>query len=1179
MKIGLKIILWIMGIWLALLIILQIVLTTPVLTKIVNSFAAEYIDGDVRFGKVSISMFSKFPRAELTFEDFSITYPSERYENIKNEGAQGYLMNEGCGETADTLASFSHLSASINLAALLTGEIKIPHLNLDSPRIFIHRYADGSANWDVFKLEESEDEEETEIPDISFGEIALSKHPYIVYTDSKDTLFACISSKHIQMNGDLDIQNFSERKVGLSIDSTFIAGRIVADTLALGIDRLHLHENSRERAVDINGKLGLYARTQSFGRLTVPVDISGNISFPQNEDPSVNINDLNIKLAHIPVKANGELVFKEDRTTTHATIEIPECGISELKDKFIVNFIPEAAKIRTDAKISMLFLCEGDYIYETGSLPPILAQFRLPRAEISHSDIPEEVVGIAFEANAETDSKGKLSVELTELQADANGLDLFASGEMNDVLHSDPKISIDGGIYANLDSLKRFIPDSLGIKAHGTLTALVNGDARLSQLNLYNFSESSLKGDLLGENIILEMPEDSISAKIQGLEAFLGPEEKTSRRDASKTIQLVGIQVKAAKLDASYGDIFRLNTEGFKITAKNTTSSPTVVNGRKSYPFSGTISAEKFRFRDSDSTAIVLRNTRNRFSIRQKKDKFLTPVLTLTSRNDRIFARAEANKAMLADAHIRVSAEIKTKEKKALKEAYLDSLAKRYPGIQRDSLFRHNMAQKRAGFVLPDWLSEKDFREQDIDIALNKSIARYFREWDISGSLKMSRGGIRTPYFPMQTKLDTFDLRFTNDKIEIDKARVVAGASELSAHGKLTGLQRALLGRKGALKLNLDIASDSLDAGELLVAYAAGSKVNIEDIKTEDQISDSDFTEELVMDTTDIQIETPLIVIPANLNADISLNARGLRYNTLNIDSLQAQIIMKERCVQLTDTHAATSIGDVSLEGFYGTRTKQDLKTGFSAEIKNLTAERAINLIPSLDTLVPLLKSFDGLLDCEIAATTQFDTDMNILTPTMNGVIRLTGENLSITDNEYFTDLAKTFMFKNKKQTHVDKMKIEGIIKDNKLEVFPFILDIDRYILGLSGVQGLDMSYRYHVSLIKSPLLFKVGVDLYGDDFDNMRFKIGKAKYKSIDVPMFTAVIDKTKINLVESINNIFTKGVEAAVNENSRQIEISEHKEKIGYVQAVEQSMEELTEEEKKQVETELNIKIFEKK
>ena len=235
--------------------------------------------------------------------------------------------------------------------------------------------------------------------------------------------------------------------------------------------------------------------------------------------------------------------------------------------------------------------------------------------------------------------------------------------------------------------------------------------------------------------------------------------------------------------------------------------------------------------------------------------------------------------------------------------------------------------------------------------------------------------------------------------------------------------------------------------------------------------------------------------------------------------------------------------------------------------------------MPGLDTIVPLLKSFDGLLNCEIAATTQFDPEMNIITPSMNGVIRISGDNLNITDNAYFSDIAKTLMFKNKKTGHVDRMMIEGIIKDSKLEIFPFLLEIDRYRLGLSGVQGMDMSYRYHISLIKSPLLFKVGIDLYGNDFDEMKFKIGRAKYKNTDIPMFTAVIDKTKINLIESIHNIFTKGVETAVRENSRQQEIMDMKEKIGYVQAVEQNIEELTEEEKQQVEKELNIKTFEKK
>ena len=63
-------------------------------------------------------------------------------------------------------------------------------------------------------------------------------------------------------------------------------------------------------------------------------------------------------------------------------------------------------------------------------------------------------------------------------------------------------------------------------------------------------------------------------------------------------------------------------------------------------------------------------------------------------------------------------------------------------------------------------------------------------------------------------------------------------------------------------------------------------------------------------------------------------------------------------------------------------------------------------------------------------------------------------------------------------------------------------------------------------------------------------------------------MIDETKINLVESIRNIFEKGVEIAVRENEKQEAIEELKEQIGYVNAAEQQMEELSEEEKKQLE-----------
>ena len=110
----------------------------------------------------------------------------------------------------------------------------------------------------------------------------------------------------------------------------------------------------------------------------------------------------------------------------------------------------------------------------------------------------------------------------------------------------------------------------------------------------------------------------------------------------------------------------------------------------------------------------------------------------------------------------------------------------------------------------------------------------------------------------------------------------------------------------------------------------------------------------------------------------------------------------------------------------------------------------------------------------------------------------------------------------------------------------------------MSGIQNLDSSFKYHISVIESPLIFKFGVDLWGD-FDNMKFRIGKAKYKNVNVPVFTYAVDQAKLNLAESIRNIFQKGVDEAVKENERQSAINNYKEKIDYVEAVDEQLDSL--------------------
>ena len=510
-----------------------------------------------------------------------------------------------------------------------------------------------------------------------------------------------------------------------------------------------------------------------------------------------------------------------------------------------------------------------------------------------------------------------------------------------------------------------------------------------------------------------------------------------------------------------------------------------------------------------------------------------------------------------------------TIERKQRAKAFMDSLARKYPEIPRDSLFAH-LRDKRAAMEVPDWLQDEDFRKQDLNIRLDESMAKYFREWDINGSVKVRTGIAMTPYLPLRNILRGLECSFTNDKVAIDSFKVMSGKSALAAKGALTGLKRALLGR-GTLKFDLDVTSDGMDANELLTAFAKGSEFNPEAVKGMGEVSDAEFLQMVVStDTTEVSEQPSLIVIPSNLNADISLNAENITYTDLDIDRMTANFRMKERCLQITDTKAISNMGEISFEGFYSTKSKKDLSSGFSLNFKDITAEKVISLIPAADTLMPIIKSFKGLLNCEIAGTASLDTNMNIVMPSVNGVLRISGKDLEVSDNDMFRSLAKLLLFKNKKEGHIDSMMVEGILKDNTLEIFPFVLKLDRYTLAMSGIQNMDMSFKYHVSVIKSPLFFKLGVDLSGKDFDNMKFRIGKAKYKSAKVPAFSSVIDTTKISLLESIKNIFSKGVDAAIRESRKQQAIEEHKKEIGYVKAVDQELEALSEEEQKKMEEE---------
>ena len=1152
-------------------IAIEILLSTPLVTNTVNSIAARYIDGNISFGKVSASMLKNFPAVTVNLEDFVITYPSDRFDEDEKASIQGALMYRGNGESVDTLASFSRFSASANIPPLIFGRISLPKIQLEKPKIYAHSYGTGKANWNIFIMGESHEKEEDTVsglPDISIGEVSLTDDSQIVFTDSKNEIFALIELKDARFDGRLATSKSVKTRIGLSVDSLFVAGRAASDTLAVGLDRLRIHQHDDHVDVDMQAKTII--ATHAFGRLNVPVDLGGTIHFPEDSVFAVGVHNFRAEIAAVPFTGEADLRFHEDRTAIDGRLTVTECKVDDIMKKFVRNFIPEADRISTDAVIAIDATCKGDYMHKTRRLPIIRVDAVIPESTISHKDLGEEI-RLALDASVASTRKGAFNVNVNDIAVSTNGLSLNGYGGVMDLLSEDPEISVDGNLSATLDSLMRFLPDSLDMITKGNLDAEISGTAHLSDLTLYTFSHSTLTGKASSDHILVSMPTDSLNLEIGNLVLTLGPENVTSRRDTAQTFRLIGVTGNIGKIDASYKGGLALKGDGINISAKNSSSgTDTTQVGR----LGGRLSARNLTATDASGMSLDLDDTQNGFQMMPQRGNPKIPVLTLTSSNKRITLVTDVNRAILTDASVKANATMHNLERRQRTRSIRDSLSRVHRNVSEDSLITIMRARRQAR-ELPEWLQEDDFRKQDIDIRLDQSLAKYFREWDMRGDLDVRTGIIMTPYFPLRNILRGMQISFTNDRISIDSLKVMSGKSGIEAKGELTGLRRALTGggrgrpSNSALKLNLAIGTDGMDANEILSAYNAGSHFNPEEVK--DQMADAsnaDFLKMVVSDTASASEETKLIVIPANINADISLDGKDITWSDLTISDLNANLLMKERCVQITNTMATSNIGNVSFEGFYATRSKKDIKAGFNFEFKDITAEKAIALMPTVDTIMPLLKSFAGRLNCELAATASLDTNMNIQMPTINGILRISGDDLTISNSDMFTSLAKKLKFDDRKVGRINHMTVEGVIKDNVLEVFPFVLSLDRYTLALSGKQNLDMSYRYHASLIKSPLLIRVGVDVYGPDFDNMKFKIGRPKYKNEKVPVFTAVIDETKINLAKSIREIFEKGVEAAVNENERQEAIRERRKEIGYVNAVDQETEELSEDEQKQLE-----------
>lgn len=314
----------------------------------------------------------------------------------------------------------------------------------------------------------------------------------------------------------------------------------------------------------------------------------------------------------------------------------------------------------------------------------------------------------------------------------------------------------------------------------------------------------------------------------------------------------------------------------------------------------------------------------------------------------------------------------------------------------------------------------------------------------------------------------------------------------------------------------MTLEADSIDFNELIVAAVAGSEYTQKDVSEKDSISSVVLDEinenNLIAANTDTA-QLGVFVIPRNLDIEFNTRIRNGRFSDIHIKNTRGQIILRDQAIHLPRFMLTTDIGSTFLTMVYKAPNTRGAHLGFEMNVKRIDVKELIEAVPVIDELTPMLRSFEGVVDCNITAITELDSLMNIRLPQTTASCYMSGQNLVLLDGETFAEISKMLMFKNKNRNMIDSLSVEMILEDEKLMIFPFQVSMDRYIAAVGGVQNLDMSFDYHITVLKSPVPFKLGLNISGTP-DKMKIRLGKAKYKNIFTAAREESLDNTVINL-----------------------------------------------------------------
>ncbi len=396
--------------------------------------------------------------------------------------------------------------------------------------------------------------------------------------------------------------------------------------------------------------------------------------------------------------------------------------------------------------------------------------------------------------------------------------------------------------------------------------------------------------------------------------------------------------------------------------------------------------------------------------------------------------------------------------------------------------------------------------------AYDASCENMIDKWSPNVNVDFNSGVLKLAdvWTPIEIPAIRFDL--TPEEMDIADSRIVIAESDFGLNGKITNL-RGYIAEDELLEGELNYSSENTNVDQLM-ALMDGYGSEDEQIQVEEEEVDEASA---TADTT--STEASPFMVPKGIDVTLNTHINKAVFNETDIENIKGRLTVNDGKLVLEQMGFTSQAAEMLLTAVYRSDRTNHLFAGFDFHLLNIDIAHLIDIIPEVDSIIPMLASFEGKGAFHCAGETYLFSDYSPKMSTLRAAAAIEGKDLVLLDGETFADISKMLMFKNKTRNLVDSLSVEATIFRNEVDIYPFLVSMDRWQAVLAGRHNLDMSFNYHISLTDCPLPMRLGLDVKGT-LDDLKYDLVKCKYKSLYKPKKQNAMDERILGMKKIVSN-----------------------------------------------------------